>query len=93
MGGQAKARWKYSFVMYDGKKFHDLEWEEPVIFRDSPHLPITKGYPLNNITLIGKDEQGNEVMLSDLSEEERSNAEYAELMHDNNKSKEKDKIN
>lgn len=72
MGGQAKAKWKYSFVMYDGENFHDMEWEEPVIFRDSPHLPITKGYPLNNITLIGKDEQGNEVMLSDLSEEERN---------------------
>lgn len=72
MGGHAKAKWKYSFVMYDGKNFHDLEWEEPVIFSDNPHLPITKGYPLNNITLIGKGEQGNEVMLSDLSEEERN---------------------
>ena len=72
IGGQAKARWKYSFVMYDGESFHNLEWEEPVVFSDKPHLPITKGYPLNNITIIGEDERGEKVMLSDLPEEERN---------------------
>lgn len=72
MGGQAKAKWKYSFVMYDGENFHDMEWEELVVFNDKPHMPITKGYPLNNITIIGEDEKGKEIMLSDLSEEERN---------------------
>ena len=72
MGGQTKAKWKYSFVMYDGESFYDLEWEEPVLFSDKPNMPITKGYPLNNITIIGEDENGKEIMLSDLTEEERN---------------------
>ena len=44
-----------------------------MLFCDSPHYPITKGYVLNNITIVKK-EGKSPVMLSDLSENER--AEY-----------------
>lgn len=71
IGGHAKAKWKYSLVMYEGNEISDLEWEEPVIFSDKPHLPITKGYPLNNITVVDRNDDGEEVMLSDLSPERR----------------------
>lgn len=69
-GGEVNAKWKYSLVMYDGKAFKDLTWQEPVRFSDTPHLPITKGYVLNNITIVRK-ERGQNIMLSDLSPEER----------------------
>ncbi len=71
IGGHAKAKLKYSFVMYEGNKFYDLEWEEPVLFSDKPHLPITKGYPLNNITIVDRNNDGEEIMLSDLTQEKR----------------------
>ena len=71
LGGEAKAKWVYSLVMFDGKKFSDYTWEEEVLFSDTPHFPITKGYVLNNITIIGKSNKGENIMLSDLSEEER----------------------
>ena len=70
MGGEINAKWVYSLTMYDGNKFYDYTWEEEVVFSDSPHFPITKGYVLNNITIVKK-EGSNNVMLSDLSEEER----------------------
>ena len=73
LGGEAKAKWVYSLVMYDGSDFYDYAWEEPVLFCDTPHYPITKGYVLNNITIVKK-EGKSPVMLSDLSENER--AEY-----------------
>ena len=57
--------------MYEGNKFYDLEWEEPVLFSDKPHLPITKGYPLNNITIVDRNNDGEEIMLSDLTQEKR----------------------
>ena len=70
LGGTAKAKWVYSLVMYDGKNFYDYTWEEPVLFSGIPHYPITKGYVLNNITIVKK--LGNDnIMLSDLTEEER----------------------
>ena len=72
LGGEANAKWLYSLVMYNGDDFHDLTWEEPVLFSDTPHYPITKGYVLNNITIVKKSDGGN-VMLSDLDEEERYN--------------------
>ena len=68
LGGEARARWVYQLVMYDGIAFHDYTWNEDVLFSDTPHYPITKGYVLNNITIIDKD-----IMLSDLSKEERYN--------------------
>ena len=71
LGGEAKAKWVYSLVMYDGSDFYDLTWEEEVLFRDTPHYPITKGYVLNNITIV-KQEENNNIMLSDLSEKERN---------------------
>ena len=71
LGGEAKAKWVYSLVMYDGSDFYDLTWEEEVLFSDTPHYPITKGYVLNNITLVKKEENNN-IMLSDLSEKERN---------------------
>ena len=71
LGGEAKAKWVYSLVMYDGSDFYDLTWEEEVLFRDTPHYPITKGYVLNNITIVKKEENNN-IMLSDLSEKERN---------------------
>ena len=70
LGGEANAKWVYSLVMYNGKNFHDLTWEEPVLFSDTPHYPITRGYVLNNITIVKKSD-GDNVMLSDLDEEER----------------------
>ena len=70
LGGEAKAKWIYSLVMYDGKNFYDYTWEEPVLFSSIPHYPITKGYVLNNITIVKKIDN-NTIMLSDLTEEER----------------------
>lgn len=70
LGGEANAKWVYSLVMYNGKEFREHTWEEKVLFSDTPHFPITKGYVLNNITIVGKDGDNN-IMLSDLSEEER----------------------
>ena len=70
LGGEAKAKWIYSLVMYDGKNFYDYTWEEPVLFSSIPHYPITKGYVLNNITIVKKVDD-NTIMLSDLTEEER----------------------
>ena len=70
LGGETKAKWVYSLVMYDGQDFRDYTWNEEVLFSDTPHYPITKGYVLNNITIVGKDGDNN-IMLSDLSEEER----------------------
>lgn len=70
IGGETKAKWVYSLVMYDGKDFRDYTWDEEVLFSDTPHYPITKGYVLNNITIVEKDGDNN-IMLSDLSEEER----------------------
>ena len=71
LGGKAKAKWHYSLVAYDGNKFHYLDWDEPVEFSDTPHEPIPKGYVLNSITIVDKDEKGNDIMLSDLSPEKR----------------------
>ena len=71
LGGEAKAKWVYSLVMYDGSDFYDYTWEEKVLFCDTPHYPITKGYVLNNITIVKK-EGTNNIMLSDLSEEDRN---------------------
>lgn len=71
LGGEAKAKWHYSLVMYNGKKFYYLDWDEHVLFSDTPHFPITKGYVLNNITIVEIDENGNKIMLSDLSDEEK----------------------
>ena len=56
--------------MYDGKNFYDYTWEEPVLFSSIPHYPITKGYVLNNITIVKKVDN-NTIMLSYLTEEER----------------------
>lgn len=70
LGSEAKAKWIYSLVMYDGKNFYDYTWEEPVLFSSIPHYPITKGYVLNNITIVKKVDN-NTIMLSDLTEEER----------------------
>ena len=70
LGGEAKAKWIYSLVMYDGKNFYDYTWEEPVLFSSIPHYPITKGYVLNNITIVKKVDN-NTIMLSYLTEEER----------------------
>ena len=70
LGGEVNAKWVYSLVMYNGDDFHDLTWEEPVLFSDTPHYPITRGYVLNNITIVKKSDDGN-VMLSDLDEGER----------------------
>ena len=57
LGGTAKARWAYSLVMYNGTDFSYMDWEEPVTFSDTPHYPITPGYVLNNITIVGTDEK------------------------------------
>ena len=57
--------------MYNGKEFYYLDWDEHVLFSDTPHFPITKGYVLNNITIVEIDENGNKIMLSDLSDEEK----------------------
>ena len=73
LGGKANAKWHYSLVVYDGKEFHYLDWDEPVEFSSTPHEPIPKGYVLNSITIVGKDENGNDIMLSDLTPEERQN--------------------
>ena len=70
LGGEVNAKWIYSLVMYNGKNFYDYTWEEPVLFSDTPHYPITKGYVLNNITIVKKTNNDN-IMLSDLSENER----------------------
>lgn len=70
LGGNASARWHYSMVIYDGEEYSYLEWDENVNFSSYPHNPIPKGYVLNSITIIKKDEEGNDVMLSDLSDEE-----------------------
>ena len=72
MGGEVKAKWVYSLVIYDGKEYYDYTWDEDVLFSDTPHYPITKGYVLNNITITNKENDKN-IMLSDLSEEERFN--------------------
>lgn len=71
LGGNAKARWHYSMVIYNGEKYSYMEWDENVNFSCCPHNPIPKGYVLNSITIIKKDEKGNDVMLSDLSAEDR----------------------
>ena len=70
LGGNANAKWVYSLVMYDGESFYDFTWEEPVLFSDTPHYPITEGYVLNNITIVKKIGNDN-IMLSDLTEAER----------------------
>ena len=70
LGGEISAKWVYSLVMYNGKDFKDYTWEENVLFSDTPHYPITKGYVLNNITVVKKDGENN-IMLSDLSDDER----------------------
>ena len=70
LGGEANAKWVISLVMYNGKDFHDLTWERSVLFSDTPHYPITRGYVLDSITIVKKSDGGN-VMLSDLDEEER----------------------
>lgn len=72
MGKEVKAKWIYSLVVYDGINFYDYSWDEEVLFSDSPHYPITKGYVLNNITIVKKNNNQN-IMLSDLSEEEKYN--------------------
>lgn len=71
LGGYANARWHYSMVTYNGKEYSYLEWDENVNFSCYPHKPIPKGYVLNSITIIKKDENGNDVMLSDLSDDDR----------------------
>lgn len=71
LGGNARARWHYSMVIYNGEEYSYLEWDENVNFSCYPHNPIPKGYVLNSITIIKKDEKGNDVMLSDLSDEDR----------------------
>ena len=70
LGGEVKARWKYSLVMFDGFNYHYYNWEEPVLLSDTPHYPMTQGYVLNNITIVKK-ECKNLIMLSDLTERER----------------------
>ena len=70
MGGEVNAKWIYSLVIYDGTDYYDYSWEEKVLFSDTPHLPITKGYVLNNITIVGKN-NGKNIMLSDLTDEQR----------------------
>lgn len=70
LGGEINAKWLYSLVMYDGINFYDYTWDEKVLFSDTPHFPITKGYVLNNITIVKK-ANGNNIMLSDLSDDER----------------------
>lgn len=76
LGGEVEARWNYALAVFDGQKFRQVEWKEPVLFSDSPHYPITPGYVLNNITIVGKrynplDGKYSNIMLSDLSEEAR----------------------
>lgn len=71
LGGYASARWHYSMVMYNGKDYSYLEWDESVNFSCYLHKPIPKGYVLNSITIVKKDEKGNDVMLSDLSTDDR----------------------
>lgn len=72
LGGEANAKWVYSLVMYNGGNFYDYKFEEPVLFSDTPHYPITKGYVLDSITVVKKTGGGDgNVMLSDLTEEER----------------------
>ena len=71
LGGKVNAKWVYSLVMCDGESFYDYTWEEPVLFSDTPHYPITKGYVLNNITIVKKIGNDN-IMLSDLTEDERT---------------------
>ena len=56
---QAKAFWQYSFVAYNGESFEYINWEEEVLFSDTPHEPITEGYPLNNITIVGQIDEYN----------------------------------
>lgn len=70
LGGEVGAIWIYSLVMYDGSRFYDYSWKEKVLFSDTPHFPITRGYVLNNITVVKKN-NGNNIMLSDLTQEER----------------------
>ena len=72
MGGEIKAKWVYSLIVFDGKNYYDYSWDEKVLFGDTLHLPITKGYVLNNITIVKKKNNKN-IMLSDLSDEERYN--------------------
>ena len=72
MGGEAKAKWVYSLIVFDGEDFFDYSWDEDVLFSDTPHLPITKGYVLNNITIVKK-VNGKNMMLSDLTDEEQYN--------------------
>ncbi len=71
LGGNTKARWHYCMVIYNGEKYSYLEWDENVNFSCYPHNPIPKGYVLNSITIIKKDEKGNDVMLSELNDEDR----------------------
>jgi len=70
LGGEVSANWRYSLAMYDGSRYYDYSWTEKVLFSATPHFPITKGYVLNNITIVKKD-NGNNMMLSDLTPEER----------------------
>lgn len=72
MGGEVRAKWVYSLIVFDGKNYYDYSWDEIVLFGDTLHLPITKGYVLNNITIVKKENNKN-IMLSDLSDEERYN--------------------
>lgn len=71
LGGKANARWHYSSVTYDGNKYNYLDWNEKVTFSSNVHTPIPKGYVLNSITIVGYDENNNEIMLSDLAADER----------------------
>ena len=70
LGDEVHAKWVYTLVMYNGKEFFDYTWEEPVTFNSTPHYPITKGYVLNNITIVKKTNK-KIIMLSDLTESER----------------------
>lgn len=76
LGGEVEAKWIYDLGVFDGTEFRSYSWEEPVLFSDSPHYPITPGYVLNNITIVGK-LNGNSncadsnIMLSDLSNDAR----------------------
>ena len=71
LGGRANALWKYSLVTYNGKEYHYLDWDEPVLFCDIPHEPIPKGYVLDSITIVSENELGTKTMLSELSSEKK----------------------
>ena len=71
LGGRANATWRYSLVTFDGNEFRYLDWDEPVLFCDTPHEPIPKGYVLDSITIVRENELGDKTMISDLSPEEK----------------------